>query len=725
MLCLRSPLKFVVLASVGLSLASCGPSSGGGGGGGGGSEPPVYGPISDDVFPNVSFVTSFAAYAAAAQNLVQNDLRYLAQLNEWWFDTGPTYDSYSIESVRAHFAHAAGLTGAGQTIAFIDAGFRQDHEQFSGKTITTIGAPGDVAVDDHGTGVVAIATGNGSTDDMIGIAPGADLILEDYYDEAEMATAVDLARTMGAVAQSNSWAYSGVHANQSDFNSIFGFGDGQTYFNALKAYAAEGVVLFAASNNEGNNNTGLLVGLPILDPTLEAGWLAVINLVPTYNDDGIISVERVSGACLDAAQWCIGADGAWYTADATATDGYDFGTGTSFATPVVAGALALLAEAFDALNGDLSPHQLRNRLLASADNSFLDEFDAYLDFGSGVLHGYNEEFGHGFLDIRAALLPIGGASVTLAGGQVADAERPLILTGTGFGDAVARALEGHDVIATDALSARFAIPGNALAAAALPQPASVRAAALVPSLDLTAVRMNAAAPFTDPAAQGLLQAYDGMALGFDMSGEMGLGVLVPGEQGGGGVSFQRNFDLGVSRLALGASVIEDRGGPLSLSGPQATGESTVAAFDLGFSTPISGRGRLTIDGHFGFADTGTSALFGDLPTVAFNSMGAELAWTSLFQRGDNLALRIAAPPAVTSGQLDLSLPTTLAAGQQQYEAFGIGLAPDARQIDLSLTYRHDLGRGREMFWGLYDSLDAGNRAGTRQQGAVIAFQMRF
>ena len=68
---------------------------------------------------------------------------------------------------------------------------------------------------------------------------------------------------------------------------------------------------------------------------------------------------------------------------------------------MISGGVALLAEAFP----NHTPEQLTDRLLASADNSFFSH-DAAVSFGNGVSHGYDDEFGHGVMDIYAALQPI-------------------------------------------------------------------------------------------------------------------------------------------------------------------------------------------------------------------------------------------------------------------------------------------------------------------------------
>src|SRR3990167_9341153 len=105
--------------------------------------------------------------------------------------------------------------------------------------------------------------------------------------------------------------------------------------------------------------------------------------------------------CLEAATWCLMADGHWNAASNTTDTAYSSGTGSSFAAPQVSGALALLAEAFPSL----SPHDLRLRLLFSADTGFTG-FEKAVSLpidGSDYSHDYSIEFGHGFLDLRSWL----------------------------------------------------------------------------------------------------------------------------------------------------------------------------------------------------------------------------------------------------------------------------------------------------------------------------------
>ena len=123
-------------------------------------------------------------------------------------------------------------------------------------------------------------------------------------------------------------------------------------------------------------------------------------------------------------------------------------TGTSYVAPQIAGAVALLSEHFP----NHTAEQIVDRLLASADNSFFTR-DGIVTFGNGIQHGYSDEFGHGVMDIYAALNPITssslGQSVYTTSTQVGNASNSFNLTNTtlgpsqSFGDSIKRALSNE------------------------------------------------------------------------------------------------------------------------------------------------------------------------------------------------------------------------------------------------------------------------------------------
>jgi len=146
-------------------------------------------------------------WRAAAESFRLNSPRFTIQDGSVTV-SGTTVFTNPLQSSRVDYAHAVGLSGAGEVIAVVDAGFLTTHEAFSGKDNDTTGNPG---VDDHGTKVASVAAGNSDT--MVGVAPGADLIFSDWgYDGSsnnfnELEAAANAARIQGAVAQNNSWGY--------------------------------------------------------------------------------------------------------------------------------------------------------------------------------------------------------------------------------------------------------------------------------------------------------------------------------------------------------------------------------------------------------------------------------------------------------------------------------------------------------------------------------------
>ena len=415
--------------------------------------------------------------------LFENDARYYGQsTNGWSIDlaSGQTLTglvSNPLKSSGAAFAHVAGLTGTGSKIAVSDEQYIKDYAEFTGSNEWVVnnweglGQNGD-PLTGHGTIVAAVALGD--SDDFIGTAPDAHLIFGSYQTDQKLADLGTVALNQGAVAWNNSWGFTGLFANQAAFDQVFTrTSDSQDYLAALDTYAQKGVVVFAVSNDNTDRHAGITDGLPYLRPSLEAGWIAAVNGVPTFSGGDVSSVQLLSSACYEAARWCLIADGAWQIPDISLQlpGSFTLVTGSSFAAPQISGALALLQDAF----GDLSPHDLRVRLLASADDGFFTPDDT-VELATGFNKGYSFTYGLGFLDIEAALKPIGGTAMTLASGAVISTNTVVLQTGTAFGDAVEQSLAGTDVLVKDALSAGFVMPAGALTAASRP---GSRAAALL------------------------------------------------------------------------------------------------------------------------------------------------------------------------------------------------------------------------------------------------------
>ena len=392
-----------------------------------------------------------------------------------------------LEVVNAHKAYGYGLTGAGETIAIVDSGFWTEHQELAGnsKSITTYGtlvaATGSSTSDDHGLFVSSIAAGEDDGTGMQGVAPSASLHLSDFYNKngsthwpSHWALATDNASS--AIAQNNSWGlntnYSTLTTYMSDNSadastaySAYWNAAGYTankaswdqYITALNNFQSHGVIVRSISNT--TSELSIDAAIPEQYPQLAEAWISAVNIEIT-GSSGNETYTRKSAPCGVTGKYCLGADG-WQVngaAYSSSGDGYWLGkSGTSFVAPMISGGVALLAEAFP----NHTPEQLTDRLLASADNSFFTH-DAAVTFGNGVSHGYDDEFGHGVMDIYAALQPITSSAYTQVYiGDTLDSNVPLRLnnsvlsTSSALGDSVSQGLVGEIGYTYDDLDGGF------------------------------------------------------------------------------------------------------------------------------------------------------------------------------------------------------------------------------------------------------------------------------
>jgi len=393
-----------------------------------------------------------------------------------------------LEVINTHKAYGYGLTGSGETIAILDAGFSTSHDELDSKTITQYGtqtaATGKTNTADHGLIVSSVAAGEDDGTGMQGVAPGASLHWASYnqrngntYYPTHWANATDNASS--AVVQNNSWGINyQIDTLQSDISSnswtnAYGIAQkfhssgytaneasANAYITALNNFQDHGVIVYALSNTTSYTDADFQAALPVLFSQLEEAWITAVNVEIT-GSSGNETYTRKSAPCGSTGKYCLGADGYQIVGaayDSSATNLYwQPNSGTSFVAPQISGAVALLSEAFPNHN----PEQLTDRLLASADNTFFSH-DAAVTFGNGVSHGYDDEFGHGILDIYAALNPITSSAYTrIYTGDSSESSESYqlgnskLLTSNSLGDSLQKGLIGEIGYTYDDLGGGF------------------------------------------------------------------------------------------------------------------------------------------------------------------------------------------------------------------------------------------------------------------------------
>ena len=312
------------------------------------------------------------------------------------FDTAEYQRSNGAVSSKAISAWKLGATGAGVKIAVIDSGINPGLAEFAGKidpaSRDVAGSRGLGDEDGHGTAVAATAAGARNDAQNLGVAFDATIIAlradspgtcaetgDDggcKFGDSAIAAGVDAARLAGAKVINMSLG--GDPANQ-------------TLLNAIGRAVNAGIVIVISAGNDGAEPEGINADPFAMSAARAHPGRVIIAgaLDPTLNELASFSNRAGTGQ-----QYYLSALGSRVrTIDETGT-GFLY-SGTSFAAPIISGAVALMAQAFPNLSGQ----QIIDILFRSADEL-------------GPV-GVDSSFGHGRLNIERAFQPIG--TTTLAG----------------------------------------------------------------------------------------------------------------------------------------------------------------------------------------------------------------------------------------------------------------------------------------------------------------------
>ncbi len=288
-----------------------------------------------------------------------------------------------LSITNTYAAHAAGYTGKGVTIGFVDSGIMRSNPTVAGRVtaeyIDVDPSTNDTSIDDvvgHGTWVSEIAAGTPFDKFPGGIAPGADLVSARIIDDnapsdngstpPSTVTAADATFFQqvnqqmidsGVMVMNNSWG--GITWDTSDASVNQAFDAAYSPF----VNQQDGLVVFAAGNDS-NPNPSTIAALPSVAPDLEKGWLAVVAV----NSNDPTQLDGYSNKCGIAMDYCLAAPGDVIVLDknttaSTTNPTYLIVQGTSLAAPQVSGAAALVWQAFPYFNNDL----VRQTLLGTAD----------------------------------------------------------------------------------------------------------------------------------------------------------------------------------------------------------------------------------------------------------------------------------------------------------------------------------------------------------------------
>ena len=400
----------------------------------------------------------------------------------------------ALSLVKAQYAYARGASGKGVVIGIVDDGIDRRHREFSGGKIAELtyasgytpnydscpsGYGSDCLgdVNYHGTTVGGVLVGNrqdtGGTAAMHGIAYGSRLVVtgirlgsgspETRYSSEEIDDSEPSSGDPFFAAIFN-WLNSRVSVANMSFSrtdSIAGTGREKllrSFPTALEALQQAGTpradrtVYVWSAGNAGNSNYAdetvksnvlLYAGFPLRITELQGQFIAVVAV-----DTSTGVIAPYSNHCGLSKAFCMAAPG---TVSAPVpniicgpgrTGCYGTGvTGTSYASPLVAGGVALLKQHY---RGQLGHHEIVERLLATAndDGIYADE----------------DIYGQGLMDLDAATQPVGTTRLLTGedlGGESARERASSISLGPAFGDAFQRGFASRNIAAFDTMNAPF------------------------------------------------------------------------------------------------------------------------------------------------------------------------------------------------------------------------------------------------------------------------------
>src|ERR1700733_1199234 len=251
--------------------------------------------------------------ARALQRLQTLDPAGAYDFNHIYTDSGASTPVTGADSDIAMAADDPNGGGPVARVGLIDSGVDVSHEAFSGLPIQQHGCAGRAVPAEHGTAVASLMVAR--TAAFHGAAPGSTLYAADVFCGLPTGGAVD------AVAEAFAWL---AEARVPVINVSLVGPPNRLLEVVGQGVLARGHIVVAAVGNDG----------PAAPPLYPAAWQGVVG-VTAVDAKGRVLVEAERGPQVKLA--APGAD----MAAARSPHGYALVRGTSFASPIVAGLLAL------------------------------------------------------------------------------------------------------------------------------------------------------------------------------------------------------------------------------------------------------------------------------------------------------------------------------------------------------------------------------------------------
>ena len=327
--------------------------------------------------------------------------------------------------------------GAGVTVGVVDSGLQLSHPTLKGQVLATYNAfTGGTDVTDqmgHGThvsGLIAGSLANGSLTQ--GVAPGAKLVMAKVFETGGSSTST--------IQKGIDWV---VNTQKTPILSL-SLGSSSLSLQApIKNAVAKGTLITAALGNDGKT-TGASWPAEFAKASWANGQIIAVGAVDAGNK--LASFSNVDPTLANWTVYAPGVNVASSYSVPTRPSAYAYMSGTSMATPIVAGQAALIKSNWNFLTApDLAQviFQSATRLCSTA-----------MIAPCAASTSADPVYGWGVVNIGASLQPIGGLNVGTSSGTTVDFAGSVLVSAKG---GLASGLKGVNAVAVDKFNRGFVV----------------------------------------------------------------------------------------------------------------------------------------------------------------------------------------------------------------------------------------------------------------------------
>lgn len=677
------------------------------------------------------------------------------------FETSEYNRQYGLGLIRASSAYAAGATGEGVVVAVIDSGINQSHPELTGRisasSVDIVPSRDSLEdIDGHGTGVAGVIAANKNNRGGHGVAFESTILAiradtpgtcEDddpddggcRFSDRNLAASIDYAISQNARI-----------INLSLGRETAGGDNASRTFAAMRRAVDAGIFVVVSAGNDGEEDGGLGD-----NPNFPAnfasrpeaqGFVVAVGAVQCPDGGEDCTPEQTvitsfSNRAGSGRNTFLVAPGRRiltpFLDDDDGTAQLVLYSGTSFAAPHVAGALALLIDAFPNLQGNEALQIL---------------FDTALDLGAP---GTDSIYGRGLIDLAAAFQPVGSTSMRFALGEAVPMDTLLSMPDGPYGDWLWESGLVNDAVMRDGYRRPFHVSverpsfrsGKALSAMENAAAASLaRASHTQIGPASVSLRMNWQPPhLLRNLPQDWYQSAPDMSFAFrrgNLNVEAGRGFSSPSPTGGAGVSVlsetlfsgavarfagsrewvAASYEFGRAAFHMRSSSGENsafnamamtyraRSGPFSgqvFGLETGTGEETGSAMGGSLARRFAGEDRGSTrftaalwSGELALGWRGAARLeyvTGQFDLPAAFTLEQDItasAWSAGIDRalaGGRLGFTLSQPLRVEQGRVSARVPVHVDRdGRVSYERRSASLSPSGREVSLETAWRRPL-----------------------------------